>query len=162
MLNELVNGEGGVVRFDNGVGDFGGGNNGEGGHHTVGELLTDLGDQEGTHTGTGATAEGVGDLEALEAVAALSLATNDIDDIVNELSTLSVVALGPVVTSTGLAENEVVGTEELAEGTRTDGIHGARLEIDEDGTRNILVAGGLKKVLGGRLVYNCPGDDVPR
>jgi hypothetical protein len=69
----------------------------------------------------------VGDLEALKAIAALSLATDDIEDLVDKLSTLSVVTLGPVVayfvllvslfwrgvnlTSTALAEDEVVGTE---------------------------------------------------
>lgn len=143
VLNQLVNGESGVVRLDNGVGDLGGGNDGEGGHHTVGELLTDLGDQEGTHTGTGTTTEGVGDLETLEAVTGLSLTTDDVDNVVNELSTLSVVTLGPVVTSTGLTEDEVVGAEELTEGTGTDGVHGTGLKVDEDGTGDIFVVGGL-------------------
>lgn len=144
MLNELVNGESGVVRLNDSVGDLGGGNNGESGHHAVGELLADLGDEEGTHTSTGTTTEGVGDLEALEAVAALRLTADDINDLVDQLGTLSVMTLGPVVSSAGLAEDEVVGTEELTEGTSTDGIHGAGLEIDEDGTGHILVAGGLQ------------------
>ena len=85
----------------------------------------------------------MGDLEALEAVAALSLATDDIEDLVDQLSTLGVVTLGPVVSSTGLAEDEVIGAEELAKGTGTDGVHGTGLEIDEDGAGHILVAGGL-------------------
>lgn len=146
VLNELMDGEGGVVRLNDGVRNLGRGNNGESGHHAVGELLTDLGDQEGTHTGTGTTTKRVGDLETLEAVASLSLATDDIDDVVDELSTLSVVTLGPVVTSTGLAKDEVVGTEELTEGTGTDSVHSTRLEIDEDGTGNVLVAAGLVEV----------------
>lgn len=148
VLNELVNGESGVVRLNNGVGDLGGGDNGEGGHHTVGEFLTDLGDQEGTHTGTGTTTEGVGDLETLEAVASLGLTADNIDNLVDQLGTLSVVTLGPVVTSTGLAEDEVVGTEELAEGTGTDSVHGTGLEIDEDGTGDILVTASLLKWSG--------------
>lgn len=143
MLNELVHGERSVVRLDDGVGDLGRGDDGEGGHHPVGELLTDLGDQEGTHTGTGTTTEGVGDLEALEAVTSLSLAADDVDDLVDEFGTLGVVTLRPVVTSTGLTEDEVVGTEELAKRTRFDGVHGTGLEVNEDGTRNILVAIGL-------------------
>ena len=144
VLDELVNGKGGVVRLDNGVGDLGGGNNGEGGHHAVGELLTDLGDQEGTHTGTGTTTQGVGDLETLKAVAALSLATNDIDNLVDELGTLGVVTLGPVVTGTRLAEDEVVGAEKLTEGTGTDSVHGTGLKIDQNGTGNILATGSLE------------------
>lgn len=83
------------------------------------------------------------DLETLEAVAALGLTTDDIQDLVDQLGTLSVVTLGPVVASTGLTEDEVVGAEQLAEGTGTDGVHGTGLEIDEDGARNILVAGSL-------------------
>ena len=51
--------------------------------------------------------------------------------------------LGPVVSSTGLTEDEVVGAEELAERTGTDSVHGAGLQIDEDGTGNVLVAGSL-------------------
>ena len=35
-----------------------------GSHHTIGVLLTDLRDEEGTHTSTGTTTERVGDLEA--------------------------------------------------------------------------------------------------
>jgi hypothetical protein len=85
----------------------------------------------------------VGDLETLEAVTALGLTTDNVKDVVDELSTLSVVTLGPVVASTRLAENEVVGTEQLAERTGTDGIHGTGLEIDEDGARNILVTATL-------------------
>ena len=140
VLNELVDGEGGVVGLDNGIGDLGGRHDGEGGHHAVGELLTDLGDQEGTHTSTGTTTEGVGDLETLEAVAALSLTADDVKNLVDQLSTLSVVTLRPVVTSTRLAENKVVGTEELTKGASADGVHCTRLQVDEDGTGNELVA----------------------
>lgn len=143
MLNKLVNGQGGVVRLNNGVGDLGGGDDGESGHHTVGELLTDLGDQECTHTGTGTTTERVGDLETLEAVATLGLATDDIENLVNKLGTLGVVTLGPVVTSTGLTEDEVIGAEKLAERTRADGVHGTGLQIDQNGTGNVLVTAGL-------------------
>jgi hypothetical protein len=144
VLNELVDGQSGVVRLNNGVGDLGGGDDGEGSHHTVGELLTDLGDQECTHTGTGTTTQGVGDLETLEAVASLGLTADNIDDLVDELGTLGVVTLGPVVTGTGLTEDEVVGTEELAKGTSTDSVHGTGLQIDQDGTGNVLVTAGLE------------------
>jgi hypothetical protein len=144
VLNQLVNGESSVVRLDNGVRHLGRGDDREGGHHAVRELLTDLGDQEGTHTGTGTTTQGVGDLETLQAVASLGLTADDVDDLVNELGTLGVVTLGPVVTSTGLTEDEVVGAEKLAEGAGTDGIHGARLQIDQDGTGNVAVTGGLE------------------
>ena len=146
VLDKLVDGEGGVVWLDNGVGDLWRWDNGEGGHHAVGELLADLGDQKRTHTGTGSTTEGVGDLETLKAVTALSLTTDNIKNLVDKLSTLSVMSLSPVVTGTGLTENEVVGAEKLSEWASTDGVHGTGLQIDEDGTGNVLVAGSLSYV----------------
>jgi hypothetical protein len=85
----------------------------------------------------------VGDLETLEAVAALSLAADDIKNLVNKLGALSVMALCPVVTSTRLAEDEVVGAEKLTKRSSADGIHRTGLEIDKDGAGHELVAGGL-------------------
>jgi hypothetical protein len=151
ILDQLVDGESSVVRLDNGVGHLGRGHDGEGRHHAVGELLADLGDEEGAHTGAGATAKGVGDLEALEAVAAFGLATHNVQNLVDELGALSVVALGPVVASTGLTKDEVVRAEELAERTGADGIHGAGLEVDEHSARDILVVGGLWQVRMNRV-----------
>ena len=50
----------------------------EGVHDSVGVLLSDLGDEEGAHAGASATAQGVGQLEALQAVAALSLLADNV------------------------------------------------------------------------------------
>ena len=58
--------EGGVVGLDDGVGDLGGGDDGESVHDTVGVLLADFGDEECAHTGTGTATEGVGQLESLK------------------------------------------------------------------------------------------------
>ena len=143
VLDELMDREGGVVWLNDGIRDLGGRHDGESAHLSVGVLLTDLGDQEGAHAGAGTTTEGVGDLEALEAIATLSLLTDDIEDGVDELSTFGVVTLGPVVTGTGLTEDEVVGSEELTERSSTDGVHGAGLEVHEDGARHITATGGL-------------------
>lgn len=54
--------------------------------------------------------ERVSKLETLKAVAVLSLLANDIEDRVDEFSSLSVVTLGPIVSSSRLTENNVVGT----------------------------------------------------
>merc|ERR1712057_48961 len=120
VLDKLVHGERGIVGLDHGVGHLGGWHDGEGKHHTVGVLLADLGDEKGSHTGAGATSEGVGELEALEAIAGLGLLTDDVKHGVDELGALGVVSLGPVVTGSGLAEDEVVGAEELTEWAGTD------------------------------------------
>ena len=57
--------------------------------------------------------------------------------------TFCVVALGPVVSGPGLSENEVVWPEDLSVGSGADGVHGAGLQVDEDGAGDILSAGGL-------------------
>ena len=143
VLDELVHRQSSVVWLDNGVGDLWRWHDGKSGHHTVWELFTNFGDEKCTHTSTGATAEGVSDLEALKAVTALSLTTNDIENLVNEFGTLSIMAFGPVVAGTRLAKDKVVGAEELTEWTSTNSIHGTWLKIDEDGTGHELVAGSL-------------------
>ena len=97
-----MDGESGIVRLNYCVGYFGGGNNAESVHDPIGILLSDLGDEEGPHARASATAEGVGQLESLQAIAALSLFTDAIKNRVNQLSSLSVVALCPVVTSSTL------------------------------------------------------------
>lgn len=66
---------------------LGGWHNGESAHHSVRVLFADLRDQECTHTGTGTTTEGVGDLETLKAVGCFSLPSDHIEDRVDELGT---------------------------------------------------------------------------
>jgi hypothetical protein len=143
VLNELMYREGGIVRLHNGIGDFRRRNNREGRHHAIWELLANFGDQQGSHTSTSTTSKGVGDLEALKAVAALSFTPNDIKNLVNKLCSLGVMTLGPVVSSTRLTKDEVIRTEELAKRTSSHGIHCARFEIDEDSARDIFVVGCL-------------------
>merc|ERR1712159_477089 len=138
-----IQGEGGVVGLHDSVGHLGGGHHGEGEHHAVGVLLADLGDEESSHTGTGTATEGVAELEALEAVAGLGLLADNIEHGVDQLGTLGVVALGPVVTGAGLAEHEVVGAEELTEGASADRVQGTGLEVHEDGAGHVAAASGL-------------------
>jgi len=146
VFDELMDREGGVVGFDNGIGDLGGWHDGEGAHHSVGVFFSDLGDEESSHTGTGTTTEGVGDLETLEAIATFGFFTDDIEDGVDEFSTFGVMSLGPIVTGTSLSEDEVVGSEELTEGSGTDGVHGTGLEIHEDGAGNVTSTGSFVEV----------------
>ena len=91
VLDKLVDGEGGIVGLDDGVGDLGRRHNGERAHHAVGVLLTNLGDEECAHTSTGTATERVGDLEALQAVGTLGLLADDVEDRVDKLSAFSVV-----------------------------------------------------------------------
>ena len=143
VLDELMDGKGSVVWLNDGIGHLGGRHDGESGHDSVWVLFSDLGDEEGSHTGSGTTTEGVGDLETLEAVATLSFLSDNIEDRVDELGSLGVVTLGPVVTGTGLTENEVIWSEELSERSSSDGVHGTWLKIHEDGSWDVSSTGGL-------------------
>jgi hypothetical protein len=146
IFDQLMDGEGSVVGFNDGIGDLGGGEDGEGFHDSVGVFFSDLGDKEGTHTRTGTTSQRVGDLEALEAVATFSFFSDDVEDRVNEFSTFSVVTLGPVVNSSGLTEDEVIRSEELTERTSSDGVHCAWFKIHKDGSWDISATSGFVEV----------------
>ncbi len=146
VLDQLVDGESGVVGLDDGVGHLGGRNDGKGHHDTIGVFLAELGDQEGSHAGARATTEGVADLEALEAVAALGLLADDVEDGINQFGALSIMALRPVISGPRLSKDEVIGTENLSVGTSADGVHRSGLEIHEDSTGDIASAGRLVEV----------------
>merc|ERR1712227_878358 len=138
-----MDGEGSVVWLNDGIRYLWRWHNRESGHDSVWVLFSDLGDEEGSHTGTGTTTEGVGDLETLEAIATFSFLSDDIKDGVDELSTLSVVTLGPVVTGTSLSEDEVVWSEELTEWSSSDGVHGSWLKIHENSSWDVSSTSGL-------------------
>ena len=82
-------------------------------------FLPHLGDEEGTHARAGASAKGVCQLETLEAVTALGLLPHHVKDAVHQLSSLSVVTLGPVVPGPRLTEDKVVWPEDGTKSTRS-------------------------------------------
>ena len=55
-------------------------------------------------------------------------------------NTFGVVALGPVVARAGLSENKVVRSEDLSVRSGSDRVHGAGLQVDEDGPGHVLAA----------------------
>ena len=83
------------------------------------------------------------DLESLEAVASFSFFSGDIEDGVNELSSFSVVSFCPVVSSSGLSEDEVVRSEKLTEGSSSDGVHCSWFEIHKDSSWDVSSSGGF-------------------
>ena len=143
VFDELVDRESGVVWLDDGVRDLWRWEDRESLHDSVRVFLSDLGDQKSSHTRTSSSSERVADLESLEAVTSFSFLSDDIEDGVNEFSSLGVVSLGPVVSGSGLTEDEVVRSEELTERTSSDGVHGSRLEIHEDSSWHVSAASCL-------------------
>lgn len=55
-----------------------------------------------------------------------------------EFDLLLTVTLSPVVSSSGLSKHEVVGSEEISEGTSPDRVHRSWLQVDEDSTGDVL------------------------
>jgi hypothetical protein len=82
-------------------------------------------------------------LETLEAIAALGFFSDNIEDGVYEFGSLCVVTFSPVVTSSALTEDKVVGAEDLTERTGSNGVHGSGLEIDKDGTWDVFATSGF-------------------
>merc|ERR1719269_236726 len=143
ILDELVHRKRAIVRLNDRVTHLRRGHDRVSRHHAVRVLLTNLRDQQSAHTSSRAATKGVGHLEALEAVAALGLLADDVQHRVNKLGTFGVVSLRPVVARPGLAEDEVIRAEELTERPGANRVHGTRLQIHEDRTRQVAAAGGL-------------------
>ena len=74
---------------------------------------------------------------------ALGLADEAVVGVAAELGTFGVMSFGPVVTGTGLSEDEVVWTEKLSEWSGTDRVHSAWLQVHKDSAWNISTASCL-------------------
>ncbi|GMT14310.1 hypothetical protein PFISCL1PPCAC_5608, partial [Pristionchus fissidentatus] len=138
VLNKLVDRKRRVIGLNDSIRNLKRGDDGERAHDSIGVLLADLGYQESSHSRSSSTSERMSELEALKAIASLSLLSDHIEDLIDELSAFSVVSLGPVVSGATLSEDEVVRTEDLSVGSRADRIHSSGLEIDENCTGNVL------------------------
>ena len=57
--------------------------------------------------------------------------------------TFCVVPLGPVVTSSRLSKHKVIRSEDLSKGTGPHAVHGAGLQVHQDGPGHVLAAAGL-------------------
>merc|ERR1719290_547331 len=143
VLHQLVHGEGGVVGLHHSVRDLGARHHAVAVHDPVGVFLPDLGDEESAHARARPPSQAVGQLEPLEAVAALSLLPDNIQDTVHQLRPLRVVTLGPVVASSRLTKHEVVGPEKLPIGARPHGVHGPGLKVNQHSTGYVLPSSGF-------------------
>jgi len=138
VLQQGVDTQHGVVGLDNGGRDLGAAPDGEG---DLG-LLTVIDGQsfhhEGTQTGSGTTTDGVVDQEALETGTVVGKLSETIQAQVDDLLTDGVVTTGEVVRGILLTRDQLFRVEELTVGTGSDLIDNGGLQIDEDGTGNVL------------------------
>lgn len=82
-------------------------------------------------------------MKTLQAITVLGLFTNNVENGVDQLSSLSVMTFGPVVSGAGLSENEVIGAEDLSKRAGSDAVHGSGFEIHENRPGHVATAGGL-------------------
>mmetsp|Transcript_13162 Transcript_13162/g.15107 ORF Transcript_13162/g.15107 Transcript_13162/m.15107 type:complete len:486 (+) Transcript_13162:172-1629(+) len=146
VLHKLVDRQRRVVRLHNRVRHLRRRNDRERHHDAVGVLLAQLRDQQRAHAGARAATERVRDLEALQAVAALRLLAAHVKHGIDQLGSLRVVALGPVVSGSGLTEHEVVGAEDLAVRTSTHRVHRTGLQVHQNRTGHVAPTSRLVEV----------------
>merc|ERR1719234_2921490 len=168
ILHKLMNRKGSIVGLDNSVRNLRAGHHGVGVHDPVGEFFSYLGDQKCSHARASAATKRMCELETLKTIATFCLLPHHIKHAVHKLCTFCVVTLGPVVASTTLPKDKVVRPEDLAVGSAPDGVHGAGLEVDEDGPGDVLASAGLVVVnidplqlkVGGAGVASCRVDSM--
>jgi len=99
--------------------------------------------EEGSESGSGTTTEGVEDEETLETSTLIGQLSDSVEHQVNDLLTDGVVTSGVVVGGILLTGDQLLWVEELSVGTSSDLINDGWLEIDEDGSWNVLAGAGL-------------------
>ena len=143
VLEEGVSGEDGVVWLNNGGGDLWGWIDGESelGFFTVidGKSL----EEKGSETGTGSSTDGVEDEETLESSALIGKLSDSVEAEINDFLTNGVMSSGEVVGSVFFTGDELLWMEELSVGSGSDLIDNGWLEIEEDGSWNVLTSTSL-------------------
>jgi len=143
VLEEGVSGEDGVVWLNNGGGDLWGWVDGETelGFLTVidGESL----EKEGSESGTGSSTDGVEDEETLETSALIGKLSDSVEAEINDFLTNGVMSSGEVVGSIFFTGDELLWVEQLSVGSGSDLIDNGWLEIEEDGSWDVLAGTSL-------------------
>jgi len=55
-------------------------------------------------------------------------------------------SFGPIVSGSGLSEDEVVRSEELTEWSGSDGVHSSGFQIHQDSSGNVSSSGGFVEI----------------
>ena len=143
VLKKRVGGQDGVVWLNNGGGDLWGWVDGE---TKLGLLSVVDGkslEEEGTKTGSGTTTDGVEDQETLETSALIGELSDSVEAEVDNLLSDGVVTTGEVVGGIFLSGDELLWVEELSVGSGSDLIDNGWLEIEEDGSWDVLAGTSL-------------------
>ena len=140
-----MGGEHRVVWLNNGGGDLWGWVDGESelGFLTVvdGKSL----EEERSESRSGTSTDGVEDEETLESSALVSELSDSVEAEIDDLLTDGVVTSGEVVGGILLSRDELLWVEKLSVGSGSDLIDNGGLEIEEDGSWDVLASTGLRE-----------------
>jgi hypothetical protein len=138
VLEERVGGQDGVVWLNNSGGDLWGWVDGE----TELGLLTVIDgkslEEERTETGSGTTTDGVENEETLKTGTLVSKLSDSVETEIDDFFTNGVVTSGEVVGGIFFTRDELLWMEKLSVGTSPDFIDNGWLEIEEDGSWDVL------------------------
>jgi len=145
VLQGGVGGQDGVVWLNNGSGHLRGGVDGELQLGLLAIVDRQAFHKQGSEARAGAATERVEDKESLETGALVSQLADAVQDQVDDFLADGVVATGVVVGGVLLASDQLLGVEQLTVCSGADLIDHGGLQIDEDGTGNVLAGAGLAK-----------------
>jgi len=145
VLEESVGAEHGVVGLNNGGGDLGRGVDSEAELGLLAVVDGETLEEERAETRAGTTANGVEDQEALETSAVVSELADAVEGEVDDFLANGVVTTGVVVGGVLLAGDQLLRVVELTVGAGADFVNDGGLEIEEDGTGNVLASASLRE-----------------
>jgi hypothetical protein len=143
VLKEGVSGEDGVVRLDDGGGDLRRRVDGETELGLLSVIDGESLEEERSETGSGTSTDGVEDEETLETSALIGELADSVEAEINDLTTDGVMSSGEVVSGIFLSGDELLGVEQLSVGSGSDLIDNGGLEIEEDGSGDVLTGTSL-------------------
>jgi len=145
VLEEGVSGEDGVVGLNNGSGDLGGGVDGESELGLLSVIDGESLEEERSESRSGTSTDGVEDDEALESSALISELSDSVEAEIDDFLADGVVSSGEVVGGIFLSGDELLRVEELSVGSSSDLIDNGGLEIEEDGSGDVLTGTSLRE-----------------
>merc|ERR1719361_795771 len=138
VFQQLMRRKNSVIRFDNGIGHFGGWEHGVGGGNSVWVAVTNLQQEKSSHTRTSSSSERVENLETLRRVALLNFLADSVQHRLHKLCTFSVVSFCPVVSCSVVSKHHVVGFEHRSNRRGFNHVHGSRFQVNQNSARNPL------------------------
>merc|ERR1719274_477302 len=157
VLQQGVTGEHVVVRLNHSGGHLGGRGHGEGELGLASIVDRQTLKEEGSETRSASATSGVEDHEALKTGTVVSKLSDAVKDKINNLLANGVVTTGIVVGGILLAGDQLLGVEQLAVGAGADLVDDGGLQVDKDGTGDVLASTSLREEGVERVIATADG-----